>query len=61
MKFANSLMADRTGATAIEYGLIAALVAVAGISAFASLGGSTSNTYSITANAMANANNTANG
>ena len=29
---------DETGATAIEYGLIAALVSVAGITAFQSLG-----------------------
>ena len=34
------LIEDRSGATAIEYGLIAALVSVAGITAFGLLGGS---------------------
>ena len=33
------LRADRRGATAIEYGLIAALIAVAIVSALSSLGG----------------------
>ena len=32
------LMADETGATAIEYGLIAALISIASIIAFQSLG-----------------------
>jgi len=32
-------LADDSGATAIEYGLIAALIAIALISAFAALGG----------------------
>ncbi|GGO97817.1 Flp family type IVb pilin [Stakelama pacifica] len=34
------------GATAIEYGLIAALIAVAAITAMKALGGSLSNTFS---------------
>ena len=34
-------LADDNGATAIEYGLIAALIAIALISAFAALGGNT--------------------
>ncbi len=33
-------MADDSGATALEYGLIAALVSIAGITALTSLGGS---------------------
>lgn len=33
------LLADRRGATAIEYGLIAALIAVAAIGGISSLGG----------------------
>ena len=33
-------IADDSGATAIEYGLIAALVSIAGITALSSLGGS---------------------
>ena len=36
---------DETGATAIEYGLIAALVSVAGITAFQSLGTSLSTMF----------------
>lgn len=37
-----SLIADESGATAIEYGLIAALVSVAAIAALSTLGGSLS-------------------
>ncbi len=40
------LIEDRSGATAIEYGLIAALVSVAGITAFDFLGGSLSAVFS---------------
>lgn len=36
---------DESGVTAIEYGLIAALVAVASISAFTALGGKLSATF----------------
>lgn len=36
----SSLIADESGATAIEYGLIAALVSVAAIAALSTLGGS---------------------
>ena len=36
---------DRSGATAIEYGLIAALVSVAGITAFDLLGGSVNDIF----------------
>ena len=35
-----SLLNDESGATAIEYGLIAALVSVAGIGALGAMGGS---------------------
>lgn len=38
MKFFNKLIRDEAGATAIEYGLIAALVAVAAIGALGALG-----------------------
>ena len=38
MKTIRNLFADKTGATAIEYGLIAALIAVAAITAMSSLG-----------------------
>ena len=46
---------DESGATAIEYGLIAALVAVAAITAMASLGNSLSNTFTLVSNQMTNA------
>ncbi|KLE35732.1 Flp family type IVb pilin [Aurantiacibacter luteus] len=39
------LRADETGATAIEYGLIAALIAVAAIAALQSLGNELSTTF----------------
>ena len=39
------LMKDESGATAIEYGLIAALIAVAGITAMTAVGGSVKNTF----------------
>ena len=38
MKFFNKLLRDEQGATAIEYGLIAALIAVAAIVAMQNLG-----------------------
>jgi pilus assembly protein Flp/PilA len=38
MQFVRKLFADKKGATAIEYGLIAALIAVAAITAMTSLG-----------------------
>ena len=38
MKFFNKLLRDEAGATAIEYGLIAALIAVVIISAVTALG-----------------------
>jgi pilus assembly protein Flp/PilA len=46
MKFINKLIRNEDGATAIEYGLIAALIAVAAITAMSSLGGELSNTFS---------------
>ena len=45
MKFVRKLYKNNKGATAIEYGLIAALIAVAAISAMTSLGGSLSTTF----------------
>lgn len=41
----NRFKADEDGATAIEYGLIAALIAVAIIAAVKSLGGTLNNTF----------------
>lgn len=45
MKKFVSLLKDESGATAIEYGLIAALIAVAIIAAISLLGGQLSNTF----------------
>lgn len=45
MAFIRKLMKNDKGATAIEYGLIAALIAVAAITAMNSLGDSLSNTF----------------
>ncbi len=47
------LIEDDSGATAIEYGLIAALVSVAGIAAFNLLGGSLSGIFDLVTNAVA--------
>lgn len=45
MKFLTSLRRDETGATAIEYGLIAALIAVAAITAMTTIGGNLTKTF----------------
>ena len=39
------LRADQSGATAIEYGLIVALIAVAALSGFQAMGGGSSGMY----------------
>ena len=54
MKFINKLLRrDVEGATAIEYGLIAALIAVAAIAAMQGLGGSLKDTFNTTSSTMA--------
>jgi pilus assembly protein Flp/PilA len=45
MKFSQRLFRNHSGATAIEYGLIAALIAVAAITAMGSLGGQLSSMF----------------
>jgi len=45
MKPFYTLLANSRGATAIEYGLIAALIAVAAITAMTSLGSKLNNTF----------------
>lgn len=55
MKLFRDLLANNEGATAIEYGLIAALVAVAAIGAMTSLGNSLSNTFTDVSGKMATA------
>jgi pilus assembly protein Flp/PilA len=52
----HKLLRDDTGATAIEYGLIAALIAVAAITAMGSLGNSLTNTFNTTDGKMTSAN-----
>jgi pilus assembly protein Flp/PilA len=44
-KFISKFVSDESGATAIEYGLIAALIAVAIITALTLLGGNISNAF----------------
>jgi pilus assembly protein Flp/PilA len=44
MQFINALKRNETAATAIEYGLIAALIAIAAVTAFASVGNQLSTT-----------------
>jgi pilus assembly protein Flp/PilA len=46
MTFFKNLVRDEQGATAIEYGLIAALIAVAAITAMSTLGTTLSGTFS---------------
>lgn len=51
-KFINRLFKDKAGATAIEYGLIASLIAVAIITATATLGNNISDTFDSIAGEM---------
>lgn len=46
------LLRDEKGATAIEYGLIAALIAVAAIGAMTALGSGLNDTYTDVSNAL---------
>jgi pilus assembly protein Flp/PilA len=55
MKFINKMLRDEAGATAIEYGLIAALIAVAAIAAMQGLGGALKTTFNNTSSAMTSA------
>jgi pilus assembly protein Flp/PilA len=48
-------MKDEAGATAIEYGLMAALISVAAITAMGALGNSLSNTFNFVSGQMTNA------
>ena len=56
MTFFKKMLKDEQGATAIEYGLIAALIAIAAITAMTNLGGELSNTFSNVDNTLATAN-----
>ena len=53
-RFIGRLYRDDSGATAIEYGLIAALIAVAAISAMQGLGDQLQTTFNTTSSTMAN-------
>jgi pilus assembly protein Flp/PilA len=55
MKFFTKLLRDEQGATAIEYGLIAALIAVAAITAMGSLGNELSATFTTVSDELADA------
>jgi pilus assembly protein Flp/PilA len=54
MKMINRVRRNTKGATAIEYGLIAALIAVAGIGAFTNLGTQVATTFNNASDAMGN-------
>ena len=56
MKFMHKLLRDEQGATAIEYGLIAALIAVAAITAMQGLGDELSTTFSTVSTQMSESN-----
>jgi len=56
MKFFTKLLRDEQGATAIEYGLIAALIAVAAITAMQSLGGELNETFTKVSSTLSEAN-----
>jgi len=52
MQFIRKLFRDKKGATAIEYGLIAALIAVAAITAMQGLGSSLNATFTNVSDCM---------
>jgi len=52
MKTIRKMILDNKGATAIEYGLIAALIAVAAITAMSNLGTNLGNTFNQVSNKM---------
>ncbi len=55
MRKLNTLMKDESGATAIEYGLIAALIAVAIIAAISGLGKNLASTFSTVSSSVGTA------
>jgi pilus assembly protein Flp/PilA len=52
MQTIRNLIRNNKGATAIEYGLIAALIAVAAITAMSSLGSKLGNTFNTVSNKL---------
>jgi len=61
MKTLRKMLKDNKGATAIEYGLIAALIAVAAIAAMGALGDSLGNTFNTVSDELDNAASTEEG
>ena len=57
MKFIKKFVRDTKAATAIEYGLIAALIAVAAITALSNVGTSVSTTFNKVDTKLSEANN----
>jgi pilus assembly protein Flp/PilA len=55
MRFFKNLLNDESGATAIEYGLIAALVSVAAIAALRSMGTSLTEIFSVVSSELEDA------
>ena len=56
MKFIDALIDDINGATAIEYGLIVAFIAIGLITAMQSMGNQLAATFNTTSSAIAGAN-----
>lgn len=56
MKLIKKFFRNEEGATAIEYGLIAALIAVAAITAMNGLGNQLQSTFNVTSGQMSSAN-----
>ncbi|WP_294391837.1 Flp family type IVb pilin [uncultured Sphingomonas sp.] len=54
MQYLRNFLKNNKGATAIEYGLIAALIAVAAVSAMSTIGTKVSNTFQNVSNQMKN-------
>lgn len=52
MQFFRKMLKDSKGATAIEYGLIAALIAVAAITAMGTVGNKLTNTFNNVSNSL---------
>jgi pilus assembly protein Flp/PilA len=59
--FAQNLINDESGATAIEYGLIAALIAVGLVAGVTTLSGALENTFSNVSNTLENPGNAGSG
>lgn len=56
MKFFNKMLRDEQGATAIEYGLIAALIAVAAMTAMGTIGSQLNTTFTAVGQELTDAN-----